>query len=200
MQLQQMTYPAALPISLSSVKAHLAIESDETAFDELLADYIRSAAEVIRNECHISLINTQYKAYWDKWPTSAFLKLPLWPVVSVDSVKYYNPAGVETTLSGLQTDLVSCPSRIRLGVSDTDWPDLQDYKINSVIVTFTAGYGADSMTVPDMVKHAIKMMVAHWFRNRESVLVGSISKEIEHAAEMLLMLLKRNEFEEFQIQ
>ena len=200
MNLKQLTYPAALPVTLISVKAHLAIENDETAFDDLLADYIRAAADYLRTETHIELIETSYTAYWDNWPSCDTIKIPLWPVSSVTHVKYLNTSGVETTLSGLQTDLISCPSRIRLAASSTDWPDLQDDTLNRVRVTFVAGYGADSMLVPDMVKHAIKMLVAHWFRNRETVLVGSASKEIEHALESMLQLLRRNEFEEFVIQ
>lgn len=200
MNLQQVTYPSALPITLRSIKDHLAIESDETAFDDLLADYIRSAAAYLQSECHISLISTTYTAYWDDWPDSEIIKVPLWPVSSITSLKYLNASGVETTISGVQSDLISCPARVRLAASSTSWPILQTDTLNRVRLTFVAGYGSDSLTVPDMVKHAIKMLVAHWFRNRETVLVGSISKDLEHATASLIMLLKRNEFEEFVVQ
>lgn len=200
MKLKQLTFPAALPVNLVSVKAHLRIENDETAFDDMLADYIRTAAEYVRAETHLELIETSYTGYWDNWPRCSTLNLPLWPISSVTIVKYLNTAGVETTLTGLQADLVSCPARIRLPATSTDWPDLQDDTLNRVRVTFVAGYGSDSMMVPDMAKHAIKMLVAHWFRNSETVLVGSASKDIEHAVESMLQLLKHNEFEEFVIQ
>lgn len=200
MNLQQTTYPSALAITLRSIKDHLAIENDETAFDDLLADYIRSAAAYLQAECHLALISTTYVAYWDHWPDSEILKVPLWPVSSITSLKYLDTSGTETTISGLQSDLISCPCRVRLAASSTSWPILQTDTLNRVRLTFVAGYGADALAVPDMAKHAIKMLVAHWFRNRETVLVGSSSKELEHATDSLLMLLKRNEFEEFAIQ
>jgi len=200
MILQQTTYPSALPITLRSIKDHLAIESDETAFDDMLSDYIRSAAAYLQAECHISLISTTYVAYWDNWPDSEIIKVPLWPVSSITSLKYLDSAGAETTISGVQSDLISCPCRVRLSASSTSWPILQDDTLNRVRLTFVAGYGSDALSVPDMVKHAIKMLVAHWFRNRETVLVGSISKDLEHATNSLIMLLKRNEFEEFVVQ
>lgn len=200
MNLQQTTYPSALPITLHAIKDHLAIENDETAFDDLLADYIRAAAAYLQAECHVTLISTTYVAYWDNWPESDVLKVPLWPVSSITSLKYLNTAGVETTISGLQTDLISCPCRVRQAASSTGWPSLQTDTLNRVRLTFVAGYGTDERLIPDMIKHALKMMVAHWFRNRETVLVGSNSKEIEHATAALFMLLKRNEFEEFACQ
>jgi hypothetical protein len=41
-----------------------------------------------------------------------------------------------------------------------------------------AGYGAAS-AVPDDAKQAILLLASHWVENREAVLSGTISKEIE---------------------
>lgn len=44
--------------------------------------------------------------------------------------------------------------------------------------------------VPDKAIQAIRLQAAHWFRNREAVLTGSISKPVEHAFEALAMNLR----------
>jgi len=40
--------------------------------------------------------------------------------------------------------------------------------------------------VPGSIKRAMLMLIGHWYRNRESVLAGSISKEIEMSVEACL--------------
>lgn len=44
--------------------------------------------------------------------------------------------------------------------------------------------------VPAKAIQALRLQVAHWFRNRESVLTGTISKTVEHAFEALAMSLR----------
>jgi uncharacterized phiE125 gp8 family phage protein len=53
-------------------------------------------------------------------------------------------------------------------------------------VTWWAGYGASGTSVPAAIRHAILMLVGHWYESRSSVLTGSISKEIEFGVKSLL--------------
>jgi hypothetical protein len=48
-----------------------------------------------------------------------------------------------------------------------------------------------------MVKHAIKLLVAHWFRNRETVLVGTVSSELSKAVDALVVQFRRNYWQSF---
>jgi hypothetical protein len=62
-----------------------------------------------------------------------------------------------------------------------------------VQITYLAGYGG-AANVPAPAKHAIKMLVGHWYANRESVLIGSISKELEFAVTALLSPLRWKQY------
>jgi uncharacterized phiE125 gp8 family phage protein len=53
-------------------------------------------------------------------------------------------------------------------------------------VTWWAGYGASGTDVPAAIRHAMLMLVGFWYDNRSTVLVGSISKELEFAVSSLL--------------
>jgi uncharacterized phiE125 gp8 family phage protein len=56
-----------------------------------------------------------------------------------------------------------------------------------VVITWWGGYGEDGRSVPNQIRHAMLMLVAHWYGTaRESVLIGSISKEIEFGVKSLL--------------
>jgi uncharacterized phiE125 gp8 family phage protein len=65
------------------------------------------------------------------------------------------------------------------------WPaGLEDN--DAVIVRWWGGYGTTGASVPAAVRHAMLMLVGHWYENRGAVLVGSISKQLEFAVESLL--------------
>jgi uncharacterized phiE125 gp8 family phage protein len=68
-----------------------------------------------------------------------------------------------------------------------EWPDT-DLDPNSVEVEFKAGYGTAAANVPDTIKAAMKLLVGHWFENREEVITGTISTDIPMATKALLGL------------
>jgi uncharacterized phiE125 gp8 family phage protein len=51
-------------------------------------------------------------------------------------------------------------------------------------VTYEAGY--DEMEAPEDVQQAVRMLVGHWYENRESVVVGTSSTEIPHGVTEIL--------------
>jgi uncharacterized phiE125 gp8 family phage protein len=66
------------------------------------------------------------------------------------------------------------------------WPANLDDQ-NAVTVTWWAGYGTSGASVPAAIRHAMLMLVGHWYDgSRSGVLTGSISKEIEFGVKSLL--------------
>ena len=76
------------------------------------------------------------------------IELPLAPVQSITSVKYFDYAGIEQTLSGAayESDLRSVVQRIR-PAAGYSWPGTAD-RYNAVTVRFVAGYASDH---PDLL-------------------------------------------------
>ena len=56
---------------------------------------------------------------------------------------------------------------------------------SSTHVTYVAG-GATAGEIDPRVKQAVLLMIGHWYENREAVLTGTISKEVEHAVQALM--------------
>ena len=48
-----------------------------------------------------------------------------------------------------------------------------------MLVTYKAGYGDDESAMPDEVKRAVKLMVSHYFENRDLVLTANDVEQIE---------------------
>lgn len=176
MKYQITSQPAIEPISLSEAKDHLRI--DGTDEDTYLATIITAARKYCEQYCNRAFITQTWKQYPEDF--SDGMKLSINPVQSVTSITYYDVDGNSQTLnaSQYQVDLSDDVCRIYEAV-DVDFPDVQDEKINPITITYVCGYGSASTDVPMDIRHAIKLMIAHFFQNREMINTGQgISSQI----------------------
>lgn len=187
-------------ISLANVKAHCYVTTsdDDTLLTRLLAAARRHAEKVTWR----AIIQATYTQYLDQFPYGEqIIELQKPPVRSVTSIKYYDPSGTLQTLStdDYDTDLKSEPARIFI---KTDWPDVDDDRLNAVEITYTAGYdpdaGDDSLSVPEDIQSAMVMLIKHWYNNRESVIVSEgrtvDAEQVPQTARMLLEGVSVREF------
>ena len=185
--LTRATPPAVEPVTVSEAKAHLRVDvSDDDAY---IATLITAAREWCEQYLDRTLIDTQWTMRLDSFPYE--IELPRPPIASAGTatavtLTYTLGDDSTATLSSTQyrVDRNSTPGVVRQLRAGT-WPaNLDDY--NAVAVTWWAGYGSSGTSVPAAIRHAMLMLVAYWYDNRSTVLVGSISKPLEFAVESLL--------------
>lgn len=202
--MKKITYQIALEtqddtsavVSLVDLKKHVAIDLSETYYDDMLQSMEQAAVAYIESRARIILRNSSYEIFCDQFPDARNpLYIPLWPVRSVTDITYTDASGSVVVITNQQKSLNTQPAAMYPAV-DTEWPTSQEDNRQSVTFSATVGY-ANNASVPAMVKHAIKMLVAHWFRNRETVLVGSISKELEKAVDSLMVQFRANYWTSF---
>lgn len=176
MSLTQSVAPTVEPITTAEAKAQAHVS---TAAD---ADYIDSLIAASREQCEIEQARSYITQTWvlrlDRFP--AEIELPRPPVQSVTSVAYIDTDGDSQTLTvdtDYQVSLNGVPPRIMPAV-DKEWPTVRESAYDAVTVTYVAGYGGTGSDVPDNVKLAVKILVAHWYRLREPVVDGSITTAI----------------------
>lgn len=170
--------PAVEPVSLTEIKAQCRI--DISTDDTLLASYVKAARRKVESLSRHVLIEQTWKLYLDDWPAGDTIVIPVVPLMSVTSVKYTDKDGTVATLSSSTyvVDIYSKPARIRLK-SDQSWPGTTLQVLNGIVVEFKAGFGDDSTDVPDELCHAVKLLAAHWYENREAIATsGAMPKEI----------------------
>ena len=197
MQVTKITSPTALAVSLDEVKDHLRIERDDVDFDVDLDALIRAAQSYIESETHQTIIDTTYEAVFDDFPSDALL-IPGWPIQSIGSITYYDELGAQIPLGSYQSDLSKSPVRICPVVGEP-WPVTQAGRIGAVKVQFTAGYGTSDITTPPMLKAMVKLLVAHWFKNREGITNKGTPMSYPLAFEALRDQVRVNEFVEFEV-
>ncbi|MHB8124650.1 MAG: head-tail connector protein [Desulfitobacteriaceae bacterium] len=143
------------------------LDQSDTFEDDYITALIvaaREYAESFQNRCYIT---QSWEMSLDSFPSSEIV-IPKGSLQTIDSVKYKDSSGTETTLVN-NTDYIYSTRGV-LGRLTTaygmSWPSFTAFPLDPVIITFTAGYGSTSASVPAKVKQAIMLLTSHWFENR----------------------------------
>lgn len=169
----------AEPVSIPEVKIHLKIDEEETIEDDLLSLMITAAREYCEKYTGRSLASKTVEYGIDSFPEQ--IRLPYGPVASVQSIKYKNSDGNETTMTVNTDYLVDTDSGRIIPPNGKTWPNFSPYPYTPIKIAYTVGNVA-----PEGCKQAMLLLIGHWYANRETVLVGSLSKELEFSARALL--------------
>lgn len=184
-RLKQTSAPAAEPVTVAEAKLHCRV--DETADDALIGTLITAARLYCESFTRRAFVTQTWVAYMDAFPTQQdFIYLPKPPLASVTGITYYDTAGTLQTWAAsnyIVDAQQTTPGRVSCAYN-VSWP-LTQPRSNAVTITFTAGYGAYTAT-PDSIKAAIKLLVGHWYENREGVVTGTIATQLPLAVESLL--------------
>jgi uncharacterized phiE125 gp8 family phage protein len=168
-----------------------AAPSTNTTADPELVAWITAARQYVETFTHRALITQTWDLKLDGFP-SEDIWIPRSPLVSVTSVSYVDTAGVTQTWAATNYSVEAPagpeagPGRVipNYGVS---YPSTYGVP-NCVTVRFVAGYGA-AAAVPAGIKAAMKLMIGHWWINREAVTLVNLA-EVPLAAHSLLWPFK----------
>lgn len=185
MSLRETSAAIIEPLTVSEAKTHLRILHSED--DTYIATLIAAARSRVEIETQRSLITRTYELVGDSFPASSTIALPMPPLRSVTTIKYYDSTGTLSTFASTnyRVDTYSAPGRVEL-VSGSSWPTTQERQ-NAVEIVYVAGYGDLPTAVPAEIRQAILMLVAHWYGFREPVAMGAPISEVPKAVEYLCL-------------
>jgi len=152
--------------------------------DTLLSRLITAAREYCESFQNRAFITQTWYLWLDAWPVE--IKVPLPPLLSVTSIKYYDTTNAEATMtaSDYYADTNSTPGRVVLAWGKT-WPGTTLRPANGICVEFVCGYGATSASVPAAVRQAMLLLIGHLYENREAVSEKPLT-QVPMAVESLL--------------
>lgn len=164
--LVRVTAPSASPISLAEAKAQMRVDgSEEDAIIQRLIDAAVAFVDV-QGALGFAMITQT----WGQWiaPNPSTVSLLLGPVQSVSAIKYYDTNGDLQTATLADFNVFGTPNRITITPkTGKAWPVTQT-RDDAIKIEYVIGYGATSASVPQTVRHALMMLVAHWYENRET--------------------------------
>ena len=164
--LVQITGPAVTPISLAEAKAQMRVESSDD--DAIIQRLIASAVAFV--DAQGALGKAMITQTWGQWlsPNPGTVYLSLGPVQSVSAIKYYDLDGALQTATLADFNVFGTPNRISVSPkSGKAWPVTQT-RDDAIKIEYIIGYGSSSASVPETVRHALMMLVAHWYDMRET--------------------------------
>lgn len=195
--------PDGAPVTLAEAKKQCKVDEDIIEEDDLIQSYIDTATELAEDYCHRSFMERTLAVTFDDFPRDYFyadnrLFLPMGPVIEIESFGY------KAALDGAATPFTT--DQYQLGVEDeraylvaaygTCWPGVR-CGFAGVTAVYRAGYAsqgspADASGVPRKALQAIRMLIAHFYNNRESVVAETriIPVDMAYSFERLLDPLK----------
>jgi len=169
--------PTCRSLGLEEVKSHLRLELGFTDEDDLLNAYIDAAQERVEDITNKKLLPQIATVYFDNWPYGNSIELPFYPLRSIATtgIVYSKSTGNSTTFSSSAwaTDTISEPGRVVLKNSES-WPSDALYDNNPIKIRINCGY-ASSTAIPSKIKLAMKLLIGHWYENREATVPNSVS-------------------------
>jgi uncharacterized phiE125 gp8 family phage protein len=162
-----LTAPAAEPLSLDEAKAHLRVESSDE--DDLIAALVTGARLHVEAQTRRALISQSWRVTADAWPPDGRLTVTPAPLQSLTAVRVYDEEGTarDVDLQTFVLDLANsalvfapwalpAPGRCALGIE----------------IDVVAGYSATANDVPEPLRQAIRLLIAHWYENRGLAAAG----------------------------
>lgn len=164
-----LTGPAVEPVTLAEAKLFLRVEHDDD--DDLIAALIAGSRIHVEAQTRRALITQTWRLTRDVWPASGrFFVLPV-PLVGLVAARVYGADNTAHAIDiGLFTvDKAAAPAMLAFAPGTLP---AAGRAAAGIEVDVTTGYGAAGENVPEPLRHAIRLLVAHWYENRGIAVVA----------------------------
>lgn len=173
------------PITLDEAKAHLKVETTDE--DALISGLIDAAALAIETQTGIVCASRSKTFYFPTFGVR--LVLPCAPITAVTAVTYVDALGVQQTLVSDQYRLRTFAGVPSLSPAfGVTWP-ATDSVDGAVSVTVTAGHASNDDIDP-RIKTAAKLLIGHWFRNRDGIATDAQTAAVDAVVGRMLSGLR----------
>lgn len=156
--------PASEPVSLAEAKAQLRIVGNDD--DQLLGSLITAARRVVEARTGLCLIAQDWLCLRDGWPEDGVIELPVTPLIAVEEIGVFGEDDTKAVIDPAHyvVDAASRPARVMLRGSRL-WP-IPGRTLNGIGIRLQAGFGTLAADVPQPLRQAVELLVAHFYAQR----------------------------------
>lgn len=160
--------PAIVPV-LSLEQAKLQARIDDSDADQLIVGYIESATAHIERILSMALVTQTWRQDFAGFANRLSLSFrPVDPQSIV--IKYQDSDDAEQTLDAEEYEFFLGETCLPYVAAVSSWPATAT-RPDAVSITFNVGVAPDS--VPRPLRHAVSLLVSHWYNNREAAMEGT---------------------------
>jgi uncharacterized phiE125 gp8 family phage protein len=164
-----LTPPAAEPVTLAEAKAYLRVEHDDD--DGVIAALIAGARIHIEAQTRRALITQTWRLSHDVWPPDGrWAVLPV-PASGIVAARVYDRDGVPQAvdLQSFTLDKAAAPAIVAFAPWSLPAPGRP---VAGVELDIEVGYGEAGTDVPQPLRQAVQLLLAHWYENRGLIALG----------------------------
>ena len=175
--------PAEEPVTLAEAKAWLKVDGADE--DALIATLITAARLHLESVTGRALLTQSWRLVLDAWPAGGEVRLPVAPLSALTAIRAFDEDGDEHAI-GLAQFLVEAggtPARLVLPGTVAGMPVLRQRF--GIEIDYVAGFG-DAADVPQELKQALLVLVAHWFEHRDAVVIAGSGAVIPFGFDRLI--------------
>jgi uncharacterized phiE125 gp8 family phage protein len=161
-----LTPPAEEPVTIDDAKAFLRVSHDDD--DAVIASLVAGARSHIEAQTRRALVTQTWRLVRDGWPRDGRIAVAPAPLREIIAARVYDSDGATHAV-----DLASFVADTAAGtVSFARWSMPGPGRIAAGIeIDVEVGYG-DAAEVPEPLRQAVRLLVAHWYENRSLIAVG----------------------------
>lgn len=163
-----LTAPAAEPLALDDVRAFLRVDAYDD--DELIAALVTAARLAVEAQTRRALITQGWRLTLDGWPVDGRIRVVPGPLRELTAARVYDLANNSYAVD-LQHFVPDAGARELVVMT---WALMQPTRIAAGIeLDLTVGYGDTAEDVPEPLRQAMRILVAHWYENRGLIVPGA---------------------------
>lgn len=179
MSLRLTAEPTAEIVTLTEAKKHCRAEyhNDDDVYIQALIEAATANIDGPEGWLGRAVREQELELTIDRFPCATDVgrpgpvKIPMPTLISVDSLEYTATDGTTATVTDFREFGVGAPyGGYILPALSGSWPSVLG-DAGSVRIAFTAGYS----DIPKSIKHAVLLMVGHWYESREAVTEANMS-------------------------
>jgi uncharacterized phiE125 gp8 family phage protein len=164
-----LTAPAVEPVTLADAKAYLRVAHSDD--DAVIAALIAGARSHVEAQTRRALITQTWRLIRDGWPPDGRIAVVPVPLRSVVAARIYDAGGATHAIDtgAFVADKAAVPAILAFAPWTLTEPGRAAAGIE---IDVEAGYGAAPANVPETLRQALLLLVAHWYENRGLIAVG----------------------------
>ena len=162
-----LTAPAAEPWTVAEAKSFLRVENDDD--DAIIGALISAARNQVEALTRRGLMTQTWRLVLDRWPPDGRVAPRLAPLRSVIAARVYDAANNAGSIDVEQFFVDTAANVIAAPGWSLPPPGRGTAGIE---LDLEIGFGDNAADVPEVLRHAIRTLVAHWYENRGLAAIG----------------------------
>ena len=153
--------PLAEPVTLADVKAYLRVEHDDD--DDTIAALLAAARAHLEALVRRALITQTWRLVRDEWPSSGRIAVSPAPLRELTGARIHKADGTTQPIDIAAFSVDASGAVLSFAAGAMPAPGRP---IAGIELEVEVGYGDQPDDVPDPLRQAIRILVAHWYENR----------------------------------